>query len=284
MPSDKCFEVCVFGCRIQLDADSLHAFDLLNSYVFPSLPRTSCGVSGSYGPPDLAIRIFHAMGRYRLSVNGRPVAAAREASGLLIEILRVIDDAVLPRLTRTRAVHAGCVAWNGKALLIPGITFSGKSSLVAELLRRGATYFSDEYAMIDTEGRVHPYPRPLLMRTGKLRQAPLLAAQYNAVVGVEPLEVGWILALEYHRDASWQIQPISQSEAVLLLLRNTPHALTAAPELTSSFQAAVSGARCYMGQRGEAVECVEKILELISTPSIPTAPFYAQDYPLAAAL
>src|ERR1700722_13695640 len=37
-------------------------------------------------------------------------------------------------------VHAGCVSLNGKAILIPGRSYSGKSSLVAALLCAGATY------------------------------------------------------------------------------------------------------------------------------------------------
>lgn len=36
-------------------------------------------------------------------------------------------------------VHAGVVGWKGKAILIPGRSLSGKSSLVAELGRKGAT-------------------------------------------------------------------------------------------------------------------------------------------------
>ncbi len=38
-------------------------------------------------------------------------------------------------------VHARVVAWNGKAILLPGRTFSGKTTLVAGLLRAGATYY-----------------------------------------------------------------------------------------------------------------------------------------------
>src|SRR5690348_5169542 len=63
-------------------------------------------------------------------------------------------------------VHAGVVAWKGQAILLPGKSYSGKSTLVAELVRAGATYYSDEYAVLDRRGRVHPYPRPLTLRNG----------------------------------------------------------------------------------------------------------------------
>jgi len=38
-------------------------------------------------------------------------------------------------------VHAGVVAWRGRAIILPGVSFAGKSSLVAELVRAGATYY-----------------------------------------------------------------------------------------------------------------------------------------------
>ena len=61
-------------------------------------------------------------------------------------------------------VHAGVVGWRGKAIVIPGRTHTGKSTLVKALVEAGATYYSDEYAVLDKRGRVHPYARPLSMR------------------------------------------------------------------------------------------------------------------------
>ena len=51
-------------------------------------------------------------------------------------------------------VHAGVVGWNDRAILIPGISYSGKTTLVDQLIRAGATYYSDEYAVLDVRGRV----------------------------------------------------------------------------------------------------------------------------------
>jgi len=61
-------------------------------------------------------------------------------------------------------VHAGVVGWRGQAIIIPGRTFTGKTTLVAALVKAGATYYSDEYAVLDVRGRVHPYARPLGIR------------------------------------------------------------------------------------------------------------------------
>ena len=55
-------------------------------------------------------------------------------------------------------LHAGVVGWKGRAIVIPATSFSGKTTLVAELVKRGAQYYSDEYAVLDAEGKVEPFP------------------------------------------------------------------------------------------------------------------------------
>jgi hypothetical protein len=55
---------------------------------------------------------------------------------------------------------------------LPGPTGSGKSTLVAELLRHGASYFSDEHAFIDArllerlQEREHAVEGPLVLDPG----------------------------------------------------------------------------------------------------------------------
>src|SRR5687768_17180193 len=45
-------------------------------------------------------------------------------------------------------VHAGVVGWRGRAIVLPGRSFAGKSTLVRALLAAGATYYSDEFAVL----------------------------------------------------------------------------------------------------------------------------------------
>jgi len=178
-------------------------------------------------------------------------------------LIRVLDEAVIERMSSLFVVHAGAVVFDGRAMLMPGVTHAGKSSLVAELLRRGATYFSDEFALIDSRGRVHPYPRPLLLRNGSAEQYPVLPGECNASVGDAPVPVGWILSLEYQPVGAWRVAEISQSEGLLTLLRNTPHLVGESPDLLGAFRCAVAGATCYAGRRTEAVQAADQILRLI---------------------
>jgi hypothetical protein len=254
------FSLRAFGCNIQVATNSSDAYTVLKRYVFPSLPRAA-----KLDKVDLSIRIVRDGNQFQLLVDDVFVASASEPIHLVPDVIRALDDAVLPCLTTLRAVHAGTVVWDGRALLLPGISHAGKSALVAELLRRGATYFSDEYALIDLEGYVHPYPRPLLVRNGAPKQYPVLADECNASVGNAPAKVGWILALQYQPSSTWTVTPITQGEALLTLLRNTPHVLAETPDLVDVFQRAIAGAVCYTGHRSEAAHAVDEILRLINS-------------------
>ena len=105
------------------------------------------------------IRRFHVL-------YGDTVRLARSMD--LEEVFDRLEEDVqlyVARSARRRIfVHAGVVGWRGRAIVIPGRTFTGKSTLVAALVRAGAAYYSDEYAVFDQQGRVHPYPTPLSLR------------------------------------------------------------------------------------------------------------------------
>jgi len=257
------FGVLAFGCHVQLAAEGSEAYATLDRYTFPSLPRRI----GATDDPDISVRIVRVSDQFQLLADDVVIATAPRAINLVPDLIRVLDEAVVQRLTTLRAVHAGAVLWGGQVLLLPGATHAGKSSLVAELLRRGATYFSDEYALIDSAGRVHPYPRPLLVRNGRPEQHPVLPEECNASVGSSPASVGWILSLEYQPAGAWSIAAVSQGEALLTLLRNTPHVLAESPEMVEVFQRAVAGAACYTGSRTEASHAADQILRLVGSPA-----------------
>jgi hypothetical protein len=256
------FELSAFGCNVRVAANCLETYTILERYVFPSLPRLVTATNNAH----IFICLDRVGDQSQLSVDGVEVASAGRTISLVPDLVRVLDDTVIQNLTALRAVHAGAVLLNERALLLPGISHAGKSSLVAELLRRGATYFSDEYALIDSSGRVHAYPRPLLLRNGTPQQSPVLPAECNARTGDAPASVGWILSLEYLPESPWSVEAVPQSEALLVLLRNTPHIMADSPDMVAVFQRAVAGASCYVGRRPDAHEAVSQILRLIGNP------------------
>ena len=253
------FRIEAFDCSVGVECNSPDVGHALDRYVFPSLPHTRPASL----TPDILLSIFRGPQDYRVHVNQKLAATVATINDVVLAAIKALDDTIVHRMRTLRAVHAGAVLIEGRALLIPGSTHAGKSSLVAELLRRGASHFSDEYALVDNLGLIHPYPRPLLLRNGGPLQSMVLPEELNASFAACPAPVGWILALDYVPDCKWDIRELSQGEAVMLLLRNTPHELAQSPEMIDFFIRVVADASSYEGTRGDAVGAADQILELI---------------------
>jgi len=76
------------------------------------------------------------------------------------------------------SLHASALAAGGRAVLFAGASGAGKSSLATQGLLRGMDYLSDEFALLDMAGRVHPFPRPL--QWGKARHPAFRHAEMLA--------------------------------------------------------------------------------------------------------
>jgi len=79
---------------------------------------------------------------------------------------------------RMLSLHAAAVALSGRAILFAGASGAGKSSLATKALLEGLDYLSDEFALLDETGQVHPFPRPL--QWGKTRHPAFLHKQMLA--------------------------------------------------------------------------------------------------------
>ncbi|MDQ5847286.1 MAG: hypothetical protein M3539_18525 [Acidobacteriota bacterium] len=161
-------------------------------------------------------------------------------------------------------VHAGVVGWKGKAIVIPGRSYTGKSSLVAELVRAGATYYSDEYAVFDARGRVHPYSKPLELReTGKFKQSRYDITHFGGTAGTKPLPVGLVVMTKFREGASWRPRKLSPGKGVLEMLNNTVSARRDPERALSTLEVVASQADVLKGIRGQASEMVPALLRRI---------------------
>src|SRR5260370_37370818 len=212
MSSILTFGVCAFDCNVRVETACRDAYEVLQEYIFPSIAR-GADVLATH---SIVVRTDRFADEFQVPVNVVQVASANTPISLALVTIKALDDAVIQRLKTLHAVHAGAVLFGNQAMLIPGATHAGKSSVVAELLRRGATYLSDEYALIDTEGQVHPYPRPLLLRNGHAQQIPTLPGEVNASFADRPAPIRWILSLEYQPQSAWNIQKIPQGEPLMI--------------------------------------------------------------------
>ena len=209
---------------------------------------------------------------FRLSINdaGEPLLETPEIKSVHVQKPSLVDtlerrlQLYLGSNTREAAfVHAGVVGWQGGAIVFPASSFSGKSTLTQAFLEAGATYLSDEYAIIDPEGMVHAFPRRLSIRIEDGKTKRLDPAQEGWLIAQGPLPLRALVASHFEAGATWQPSRISPGQAVMKMLSNTVGA-RAAPELAMKcLSNAVAKADCFESPRGEAEDTVPLILEAL---------------------
>jgi hypothetical protein len=163
-------------------------------------------------------------------------------------------------------VHAGVVAWKDRAILLPGRTLAGKTHLVAELVKAGATYLSDEYAVLDEDGFVHPFAKPLSMRPSKTApQVETPVEQIGGAPGRKPVPVGMIVMSRFEEGARWRPKRLTAGQGVLELLDNA-FSVRRSPELAMKILGRVaSGATVLKGMRGDAAAMTSRLLDAVET-------------------
>jgi hypothetical protein len=164
-------------------------------------------------------------------------------------------------------IHAGVVGWNSKAVLIPGRSLAGKSTLVMALLRAGATYYSDEFALVDDTGHIHPYPSPLKLRNGDGGTRQIEPSELPSGVGKRPLPVGLVLITRHRPDAVWRPRRMSQGGALLHVLENTVSAQRYPGRALQAGKMMVTGSHLLTGPRGDADAMVASLLRAGHLPS-----------------
>jgi hypothetical protein len=164
--------------------------------------------------------------------------------------------------TENLFVNAGVVGWKRQAIVILGGGFSGKTSLVAALLRAGATYYSDEFAVFDRQGRVWPYPRLLSIRgQGGEASRRCPPEELGATSGDAPLPVGLVVVTEYEPGTCWQARSLSPGEALLALLNGTLAARRQPEHALTTLQQVVMQAKSITSKRGDADGMISALLK-----------------------
>ena len=160
-------------------------------------------------------------------------------------------------------VHAGVVLTEFGLLLLPGRSFAGKSTLVKSLVDAGCRYYSDEYALVDEQGLVRPFPRRLCLRLSKEENAFLPARSLGWDEMLRPEPVAAVLVTRYEKGATWEPQALSQGTGVLKLLENTVCARTDPQKAIRFLTTAIGPSVCFESARGESGEAAEQILKMM---------------------
>ena len=239
-----------WGWKVKLSADRFSLLDQVRQLLPPGLPVA--------GPADSHFEL-HSSG---LFLNGERVTLA-ESEGVLLEALEgSFQIEVASHAPEAVFVHAGVVGMGGQVLLLPGKSFAGKSTLVHALCKRGADYFSDEYAVINHQGRVQPYRRPITLRQSSSGRRRIPAEQFPLDPEAAPRSLGWAISCQYGVANSWSVQPVTCGQGVLTLLSNTVSARLSPQRDLVYLARAAESCQFFEGLRGEVDEAVEKILAL----------------------
>jgi len=199
-------------------------------------------------------------------VDGEQVRRAGLSGGRVAALDAVIRSRLGELAPRHVFVHAGVVAMHGSAIVLPGSTMAGKTTLVAALVKAGAEYLSDEFAVLDEDGLVHPYPKPLSIRLdpGRRKQTEVPIEMHGGQVGGERVPVAVIAVTRFVPDAEWR--PVSRTAAegaMALLASALPARLRPAQTLTT-LRRACANALVVEGPRGDAPTAARELLELLS--------------------
>lgn len=199
--------------------------------------------------------------RYALFQNDEKLDEGYRVTRLLESMDRAIRVQVGRRAPERLFVHAGAVAWKHRCIVLPGRSGWGKTTLVAALVRAGAIYCSDEYAVLDAEGLVHPYARDLSFRQGAHRRVRRnAAADFGGQDATQPLPVGLVVHTRYIAGAGWAPRVINPGQSALALFGNVLVARERPAFAFSVLSRAVSGVVSLQTDRGEAAAAAAAIL------------------------
>lgn len=210
---------------------------------------------------DVSYRLTRSLSSYELRCNGSLIHASND---LALSIDGFENHAKL--LTAYRAqdrlfVHAGAVCWRGHGIIIPGRSRSGKTTLVKMLVEAGALYYSDEFAVLDKEGRLHPYTLPLSIRSGEGQAAIRMPVEaIGGRSGGTPVPVGLIAVTGYQPRARWKPQRLSPGAALLALMDNTIAARRTPKTAMAVLRHTVLGAKAIRTLRGDGRRVAAAVL------------------------
>lgn len=210
-------------------------------------------------PPGLAYRIAgSATGQLAVLRGRRTLGTASDLATAADRLVADLQSALGRLASGWTFVHAGVVAVEGRAIVLPARSQAGKTTLVAALLRAGASYGSDEFAVLDPEGRVHPYARPLARRAADRFVTP---AQLGAPVMPGGLAAGALVFVEFRGGAIPFLRRLSPGAAVLRLIEHCPGVRARPVETLRTLQALACSTPAFAGTRGEADAFARRLIQ-----------------------
>ncbi len=262
------------GLTIGIDLDDPALFEPVSD----QLPPGELVPAGAAEPFDRAYRITwldeeaspHGVSGYQMYVNDEPSGPTFRDPQIIVERLEsdlqiYIAEFADPHLF----LHAGVVRWHGKTIVLPGKTHAGKSTLVRALVNAGATYFSDEFAVLDHEGRVLPYPRKLSHREGPLGPAGRIDMAAHAPEpgeNLQPLPVDLVALIRYEAGSEWEATELRGARAVVAMSEHMVPIRRRPAETLAMLARVAATAAVYQCTRPDLDTAIDWIRTIVAEP------------------
>jgi hypothetical protein len=138
---------------------------------------------------------------------------------------------------------------------------------VTSLVKAGATYYSDEYAVLDDQGRVIPYPRRVSLRQGPHGDAGRLDFSHLAPQGPaehHAIPVGLVALLRYDAEAGWDVWELDHIPAIMAMSEQTVAIQRRPADTFAILDKVARTARVIQGTRGDVDDTVTRLTSLIA--------------------
>ena len=260
----RSFDFECYGVKIRLDGNDQSIIDEAERVTRKALLNDLRIVTSEKFDTVFTLTL-DAKGTIFLSHDGESIDHGDVPEYFFGHFNSLIRVAVAERAVDRVFIHAGAVGWKGKAIILPGTSFIGKSRLVAELVRNGAVYYSDDYAIFDGDGLLYPFARTMTLRTDEQNYSlfEMTASELGGQTGTEPLRVGTVLLTEYKPDAKWEPKFLTSGNGVLEMVPFTFSFVNRPDFSLGVLNNILSRAIIISSQRGSADNFAKTLLDFV---------------------
>ncbi len=218
---DREFHFESYGVRVKVESDSQELLSKARQTVIAAFVGRVVFIETVDTSSEHTFGIAFDGTNYFLFKNGKQVSYGESERNFFKYLNSILRIEVAEYAESKVFLHAGVVGWKGNAIVIPASSFQGKTTLTAELVRNGAEYYSDEYAILDEWGYVHPFPRKLSMRFGTTREEEVTVEELGGKTGSDPIPVGMVLLTGFEKGAIWEPAVLSPGNGIIEIIPHT---------------------------------------------------------------
>jgi len=221
--------------------------------------------------------------RWRFLVDGEEQGSGEAPDRVATTMIQTLNSQVVQHWPGV-VCHAGCVSFDGRAILLPADPESGKTTLTCGLVRAGFDYVTDEgAAFVSGTTRIEPYPKPLSLDPGswflfpelepeppegivdgEMSQWPIAPASIRPEAVSGPCDAAFIVFPKYVEGATTALAPIGRAEALVELAKNTfefnQHSRARLEQLTHVVRASDCH-RLTVGSLDDAIACIRELVD-----------------------